>query len=214
MSDNSEENKLDPEDTHFEKIPLPKHLEKNIVDDEDVPVWTAFIGDDKSSFEEDSYKIFSKIFNNLNGDSKEVNLKDLGASEKSSKSFDGSNQIKTDISEPSAISFAGSKLKVQSPPYDPYCFAEFLNVSEVHAKCVNRKVKDSVCVNYRIKSKLPIKVNDEDGGNIHQQSITQQQFNADCEKIENFIRNCNKTQKFSQICYKVCLLYTSPSPRD
>jgi capsid portal protein len=124
----------------------------------------------------------------------------------SRKSFENSNQSLKEIGYESGFQENIFLDKIQPTPYDPNAIIKLMKMSEVHAKCVRVKVRDSVARSYKIKSRFPIRTSDTDKvGSDYGISITEKEFQEDSRKIVKFIESCNSHEEFSEICYKVGL---------
>ena len=117
------------------------------------------------------------------------------------KAFERSNQTKDELGH-SSIGYAGIlEQKIQPLPFDPECFANFLEISEVHSSCVNTKVEGAVGRKYLIKPTHPIKRDgeNEDDEVIGDEYITAEAYAADRKKIQTFINNCNEELSFEEV---------------
>ena len=117
------------------------------------------------------------------------------------KSFEHSTQSEQEIGG-GFRSLDAFDAKVQDPPHDPEAFLKFLDFNEVHAACVEVKVRDTTSREYRIKSKYPFS-GDGTETDIHGIAITEDAFQADCKMIKDFITNSNDTETFEETCFKV-----------
>lgn len=100
---------------------------------------------------------------------------------------------------------ASKNFKIQQPPYDPNCFANFTNLSVIHYRCVCAKVRDSVGRSFKIKSKHPILSKEVilELKNKDTQFISEEEFEIENKIINEFIESCNPNEDFAEVCYKV-----------
>lgn len=196
MSDKNENDVLRDE------LPMPKGVELS-----PDGVCTVFVGKDENEKTQvtgptATEDILRTIMSNGNGYNDSL-AKTLNSDKHAtSKSFENSNQSPEEIGS-TGLDTNFFDDRIVDPPYDPDCFAKFLELSEVHERCVKVKVRDSVGRSYRIKAKYPIKTDNTSKADSHGMTISEKQFQNDCIKILQFIENCNSIEEFAEICYKV-----------
>jgi len=153
---------------------------------------TAFVVEDGNKDERIIYS--SELVRQIQEDAKIVE-KQLA-----SKSFEGSNQDLDELGQFNIFNSSGTiENKIAKPPYSPDCMANFLEVDDIHFRAVKTKVTDSVGKNYKFKSSYPITEASNDKEEI---SVTQQDLQKEVNVIKKFIKNCNDSMAFEDICFK------------
>ena len=117
------------------------------------------------------------------------------------KMEEGSNQSSSELNG-SIRSFGQSLFgRIATMPYDPYCLAHILEVNPVHFRACEVKSRDSVCRDYNIKPKYPIRKEGTDAEDPHGNYVLKEEFERDCKLINDFISGCNKQKSFQELCY-------------
>jgi len=112
------------------------------------------------------------------------------------KAFDKSNQSFNELGH-TTISNITFEQAIQPLPYDPECFANFLEISEVHKSCVETKVDAALGRKYLIKPQFPVqKLAEDDDTSEDDFTITPEEYRNDFRKIQSFIKNCNQDIPF------------------
>ena len=150
-------------------------------------------------------------FSDLTDDYKTITAA-LSGKEELQKNFENSKQSESELDQPSITNTnVDPEWPLIEPPYDPDCFARFLNCSEINAACIDRKVVDSVYRTYQILPKYPVRKDDEEGKgrdqDIHGNFVTEEDFIKDCMEITNFIANVDDCEDFEEITKKVAMDY-------
>lgn len=112
------------------------------------------------------------------------------------KSFEKSNQTFNELGH-TTVSNITFEQAIQPLPYDPECFANFLEISEVHKSCVETKVDAALGRKYLIKPQFPVQKSAEDAPSTEDDfTITPEEYRNDFRKIQAFIKNCNQDISF------------------
>lgn len=120
------------------------------------------------------------------------------------KRFENSTQATAEIGQGISSNIAHFKEAIAPPPYNPADMAFLFGCSPIHAQACTAKAKDSVCRDFKIVPKYPIK-KDDVKENTYGKYVDPQVFRSDYEKIEKFIDNVNSDKTFQELAYLAAL---------
>ncbi len=186
--------------TFSETADLDDYIETLEVDDSAMS--TIFLDDNGVSSDPVDIRDLMAISEGTSAPSDTEVLKNMvGKSLKNSTQSNREYNTLTSVSIPSVVG------KVAPRPYDPDCFSRFLEINEVHFKAVKTKVTDTVGRDCKIVPAHPIKRDSIDTDELvfgdYGKTVTEDEFQADRDKILNFMQNCHKTASFKDTCQKV-----------
>lgn len=166
-------------------------------------------GEEVSEMSPEELENFNKSFNSfLKNSYNEINA----AKEEVSKGlFDQSTQSQDEIGQNGTISSSGTlESRVIQPPYPPKCLTDLIDGDSTASKSIEKKVRDSTSRKISFKPIGTIKPQDADldAANTdfyeHSEFITQEQFDTDCRKIQDFMNSQSDCDEdFQETCFKV-----------
>jgi capsid portal protein len=113
------------------------------------------------------------------------------------KSMEKSNQTLNELNH-TTVSNSTFEQRIQPMPYDPDCFANFLEISHIQNACVKKKIEAALGRKYLIKPQFPVQKSAEDSTE-DDFIITPEEYRKDFRKVTNFIKNCNQDKAFEDL---------------
>lgn len=180
---------------------IKRYIEKlpESVDFEEHEGYAVAYIDDEGKFLDE--KLPLEYFKTLNEEAVAIQESQKNATE---KSFEYSNQDLSELGQSDFnLSMSSFKDQIVEPPYCPTAMSKFLERDDIHFRAIKTKVIDTVGKKYLIKSKFPIRTEDDEKEDAHGNWITEELFQTDCRKITKFLNNVSDYASFQDIAFKV-----------